>query len=98
MMQRLLKIFKFKSGPCEGGTLVPKRFMKRDAFKLFRFLKTSGILPLARTTFHGKYSHVADIVQLCQGFMEVIIEGIKDIPTPRTAKSGQKGYFHVSIP
>jgi len=46
---------------------------------------------LAMTTFYGKYSHVADIVQLCQGFMEVIIEGIKDIPTPRTVKSGQKG-------
>jgi len=24
----------------------------------------------------------------------VIIEGIKEIPTPRMAKSGQKGYFH----
>jgi len=71
--------------------------MKWDALKLFRFLKTSGILPLARTTFHGKCSHVSDIVQLCQGFMEVIIEGIKDIPTPRTAKSGQKEYFYVSF-
>jgi len=31
---------------------------------------------------------------LYQDFREVIIEGIKEIPTPRMAKSGQKGYFH----
>jgi hypothetical protein len=28
--------------------------------------------------------------------MGVIIEGIKEMPTPRMAKSGQKGYFHIS--
>jgi len=39
-------------------------------------------------TFHGKYSHVADIVQLCQYFREVIIEGIKKIPIPGMARSG----------
>ena len=49
---------------------------------------------LARTTFHGKYSYVADIVQLCQDFRGEIIEGIKEIPIPRMAKSGQKGYFY----
>jgi len=31
----------------------------------------------AKTTFHGKYSHVADIVRLCQDFREVIAKGIK---------------------
>jgi hypothetical protein len=45
------------------------------------------------TTFYRKYSHVSDIVQPCEDFREVII-GIKEIPTPRMAKSGQKGYFH----
>jgi len=40
------------------------------------------------TTFHGKYSHVSDIVQPCEDFREVIIKGIEEIPTPRMAKSG----------
>jgi len=31
---------------------------------------------------------------LYQDFRGVIIEGIKEIPTSRMAKSGQKGYFH----
>jgi len=29
-----------------------------------------------------------------EDFREMIIEGIKEIPIPRMAKSGQKGYFH----
>jgi hypothetical protein len=45
------------------------------------------------TTFYRKYSHVSDIVQPCEDFREVIIE-IKEIPTPRMVKSGQKGYFN----
>jgi hypothetical protein len=60
--------------------------VNKNLFKFFGYL--------ARTTFHGKYSHVADIVQLCQNLREVIIEGIKEIPIPRMAKSGQKKYFH----
>jgi len=31
---------------------------------------------------------------LCQDFREVIIEGIKETPTPRMTKPRQKEYFH----
>jgi len=55
-------------------------------------LEISDILPVS--IFQGKYSHVADIVQLYQDFRGMIIEGTKKIPIPRMAEPSQKGYFH----
>jgi len=59
-------------------------------------------MPKIKSFTAQPFDHSTTFILRCAhrawGFMEVIIEGIKDIPTPGTAKSGQKGYFHVSIP